>query len=70
MLPGTISAAFTSSVKTVTNVRTITEALNQSNIVKGMLNEVDSLVQDDVILVTSATVERSFSSLHRIFEVQ
>ena len=63
----TISAAFTSSVNTVTNVRTITEALNQINIVKGMLNKVDMLVQAYLTFpVTRASAERSFSSLRKI----
>ena len=67
MLPDTISTAFTGSVKTVTNVRTIAEALNQSKIVKGMLSEVNKLVQAYLTFpVTSATAERSFSSLRRI----
>ena len=69
MLLDTISSAFTGSVsvKRTTNVRTIAEALNQSNIVKGMLSEVDKLVQAYLTFpVTSATAERSFSALRRI----
>ena len=69
LLPDTISSAFAGSVsvKRTTNVRTIAEALNQSNIVKGMLSEVDKLVQAYLIFpVTSATAERSFSALRRI----
>ncbi len=63
----TINTAFGGSIKTVTNVRTIADALNQSNIVRGMLNEVDKLVQVySTYPVTSATAERSFSSLRRI----
>ena len=47
-----------------TNARTIAEVLNQS---KGMLNEVDKLVQSYRRLpVTSMTTERSFSTLRRI----
>ena len=66
MLSDTISTAFDGSIKTVTNVRTIADALNQSSIVRGMLNEVDKLVQVYfTFLVTSATAERSFSSLRR-----
>ena len=50
------------SVKTVTNVRTIADALNQSSVVRGMLSEVDKLVQAYLtFLVTGATAERSFS---------
>ena len=49
------------SVKIVTNVRTITEVLNQSNIINGMLNEVDRLVQASLPFpVTSATVKGPF----------
>ena len=67
ILPDTITTAFTGSVKKVTNVRTIAEALNQSNIVKGMLGEVDKVVRVYLTFpVTSATAERSFSSLCRI----
>ena len=67
LLPDTISATFTSSLKTDTNVRTITEALNQNNIVKGVLNEVDRLVQACLTFpLTSATAARSFTSLGRI----
>ena len=67
MLPDTINSAFTSTVKMVTNVRTFAEALNRSNIVKGMLNEVDKLVRAYLTFpVTSVTAERSFSSLRRI----
>ncbi len=48
-------------------MRTIADALNQSNIVRGMLNELDKLVQVYLTYpVTSATAERSFSSLRRI----
>ncbi len=67
MLADTINTAFGGSIKTVTNVRTIADALNQSNIVRGILNEVDKLVQVYLTYpVTSATAERSFSSLRRI----
>ena len=67
LLSDTIKTAFNGSVKTVTNVRTIADALNQSSIVRGMLSEVDKLVQAYFTFpVTSATAERSFSSLRRI----
>ncbi len=66
MLADTINTAFGGSIETV-NVRIIADALNQSNIVRGMLNEVDKLVQVYLTYpVTSATAERSFSSLRRI----
>ena len=64
MLSDIINTAFGGSIKTVTNV---TDALNQSSIVKGMLNEIDKLVQVYFTFpVISATAERSFSSLQRI----
>lgn len=67
MLSDTIKTAFDGSVKTVTNVRTIADALNRSSVVRGMLTEVDKLVQAYFTFsVTSATAERSFSSLRRI----
>ena len=48
-------------------MRTIADALNQSSVVRGMLSEVDKLVQAYLTFpVTSATAERSFSSLQRI----
>ncbi len=63
MLPDAINT----TVKTVTNVRTISDVLNQSSIIRGMLNEVDKLVKVYLTFpVTSATAERSFSSLRRI----
>ena len=62
MLPGAID-----TVKKVTNVRTIVDALNDSNLVKGMFSEVDKvLCLYFTFPVTSATAERSFSSLRLI----
>ena len=70
MLPDAISTAFAGSlirVQKVTNVRTIADTFNQSEIVKGMLSEVDKLLRGYLTFpVTSATAERSFSSLRRI----
>ena len=48
MLPDAISTAFAGSlirVQKVTNVRTIADTFNQSEIVKGMLSEVDKLLR-------------------------
>ena len=54
-------------IKKVTNVRTIAEAMNKSTIYKGMLGEVDKLLKLYFTFpVTTATAERSFSSLRRI----
>ena len=70
MLPDAIKTAFAGSainVKKVTNVRTIADALDQNSIIKGMLSEVDKLLRAYLTFpVTSATAERSFSSLRRI----
>ena len=47
MLPDALKTAFagSSSIKAVTSVRTIAEALNQSEVVKGMLSEVDKVLK-------------------------
>ena len=66
MLPDAINTPFASSVKVKkgTNVRTIADTLNQNSLVKGMLSEVDKLLHIYFTFpVTSATAERSFSSL-------
>ena len=52
------------SVKKVTNVRTIVQAMNESQIYKGMLLEVDKLLKLYLTFpVITSTAERSFSSL-------
>ena len=69
MLPDLIKTAFKDSVpmKKVTNVRTIAEAMEQSTIYKDMLSEVDKVLKIFFTFpVTSATAERSFSSLKRL----
>ena len=54
-------------IKRVTTIRTVADILNESNMVKGMLSEVDKLVKIYLsVPVTSATAERSFSLLHRV----
>lgn len=54
-------------VTSVTNVRTISDAMNTSCIYKTMLNEVDKLLKLYYTFpVTTATSERSFSSLRRL----
>ena len=51
----------------VTNIRTIAEAMNTSDIYKTMLSEVNKLLKLYFTFpVTTATAERSFSSLRRI----
>ena len=55
------------SVTKVTNIRTIAHAMNTSDIYKKMLNEVDKLIKLYFTFpVTTASVERSFSSLRRM----
>ena len=70
MLPDAVCTAFTGTaikIKKVTQVRTISDTLNKSEFVKGMLSEVDKLLRAYLTFpVTSATAERSFSSLRRI----
>ena len=70
MLAGAINTAFAGTsvkVKKVTNARTIADALNYSNLVKGMFSEIDKVLRLYFTFpVTSATAERSFSSLRLI----
>ena len=54
-------------IQTVTNVRTIAEPMNKGDIYKTMLSEVDKILKLYFTFpVTTATAERSFSSLRRI----
>ena len=54
-------------VKKVTSMRTIVDTLKESKVVRDMLGEVDKLLRAYLTFpVTSATAERSFSSLCRI----
>lgn len=69
MVADMIKTAYANStpVIKVTNVRTISEAMVQSEIYKGMLSEIDKVLKLYFTFpVTSATAERSFSSLRRI----
>ena len=69
MLPDMIKTAFAGEVpvKKVTNVRIIASAMEQSDIYKEMLSEIDKILKIYFTFpVTSATAERSFSSLRRI----
>ena len=67
MLPGAIDSTLSGSVKHVTNVRTVCDALNGSEIMKQMLSIVHKLAVIYLTFpVTSATAERSFSSLRRV----
>ena len=66
MLPNVIKTSST-SIKRVTSVRTIINAMAESDIYKGMLPEIDKLLKLYLTFpVTTATVERSFSSLRRV----
>ena len=67
MLPDMIKAAFNSSVKQVTNVRTIASAMLESEVYQKMLTEVHKLlVLYFTFPMTPSTAERSFSSLRRL----
>ena len=67
LLSDMIKSAYQNQVHTVTNVRTIVEAMNKSEIYKSMLIEVYKLLQLYFTFpVTTSTAERSFSSLDRI----
>ena len=67
MIPDMIKTVFDGCIKKVTTVRTLTDAMNKSEIYKGMLSEVDKLLKLFLTLpVTSATAERAFSSLRCI----
>ena len=67
MIPDMIKTAFDGSVKKVTMLRTLSDAMNKNEIYKGMLSEVDKLLRIYFTFpVTSATAERAFSSLRRI----
>ena len=56
--------AFDGSIKKVTTLRTLTDALNKSDMYKRMLSEVDKLLKVYFTFpVTSVTAERAFSSL-------
>ena len=56
-----------SPIKAVTNVRTIAEGMNKSSIYKRMMGEIDKVLKIYfTVPVTTATAERSFSSLRRL----
>jgi len=64
MIPNMIKTAFDGSVKKVTIMRTLRDAMNNSEVYRGMLSGVDKLYF--TFPVTSATANRAFSSLRRI----
>ncbi|XP_065885455.1 zinc finger MYM-type protein 1-like [Dysidea avara] len=67
MLPDAIKTALNGTIKRVTNVRTIADAMMQSEIYQNMLCEVNKvLLLYFTFPVTTSTAERSFSSLRRI----
>ena len=54
-------------ISKVTNVRTIAEVMSENTNIQDMLSEIDKLLKIYFTFpVTSATAERSFSSLRRI----
>lgn len=65
MLPSVKTSS--QAIKQVTSVRTIVGAMAESDIYKGMLPEIDRLLKLYLTFpVTTATAERSFSSLRRV----
>ena len=67
MLPDAIKMAHEGTSVTIKKVRTLADTLNQNTIYKGMLSEVNKVLRAYFTFpVTSATAERSFSSLRRI----
>lgn len=67
MVPDLIKSAFKHAIKSVTNIRTIADGMNQSDIYKKMLGEIDKALKIYFTFpVTTATAERSFSSLRRL----
>ena len=66
MLPSVIKTS-SQVIKQVTSVRTIAGAMAESDIYKGMLPEINKLLELYLVFpVTAAMAERSFSSLRRI----
>ena len=63
MLPDLIKTAFNGTIKKVTNIRTIADAMIQSDIYKTMLCEVNKLLLLYFTFPVIAVAERSFSSL-------
>jgi hypothetical protein len=67
MLTDLTKTAFPHTIRSVTNIRTIAEGMNQSEIYKKMLGEIDKALKIYLTFpVTTATAERSFSSLRRL----
>ena len=67
MLPDLIKTALEGTIKKVTNVRTIADAMVRSEIYQNMLSEANKVLSLYFTFpVTTATAERSFSSLRRI----
>lgn len=67
LVPDMVKTASEGRISKVTNVRTLGDLLNQSRIYKDMLSEVNKLVNLFFTFpVTTATAERSFSSLRRL----
>ena len=66
MLPSVIKTS-SQAIKQVTSVRTIAGAMAESDIYKGMLPEINKLLELYLVFpATTATAERSFSSLRHV----
>ena len=66
MIPDMIKTAFDGSIKKVTIMRTLTGAMNKSEIYKDMLSEVDKLLKMYFTFPVKVQQPRAFSSLRRI----
>ena len=67
MVQDMIKTARNGSIKKTTNLRTITQAMDKSNIYKNMLSEIDKLLKIlFTIPITSATAEHRFASLRKL----
>lgn len=67
MVQDMIKTAMDGIIKKTTNLRTIAQAMDKSNIYKNMLSEIDKLLKIlFTIPITSATAERGFSSFRRL----
>lgn len=67
MVQDMIETVMNGSIRKTTNLRTIAQAMDKSNIYKNMLSEIDKLLKVHfTIPITSTTAERGFSFLLKI----
>ena len=71
MVQDMIKTAMDGSIKKTTNIRTIAQAMDKSDIYKNMLSEIDKLLRIYfTIPITSSTAERGFSDWKPFYVVQ